>query len=168
MRLFCCYCVCHLLQLETPFVAKTFRPTPTDPPNSQVDEIHRQHALAKVEATCKEMELYAKYAQDNLLEVEQKVKSLIDSLTSDEREKDAILRKWNEERVEAEQREIEKWEKKMDRIRSYPDYPAFEDEDSESRQKETPKKIKSNPSSKLASSSKSKQKRKEKPPKQRR
>ena len=77
------------------------------------------------------MDLYANTAQENIEEISKKVKTLIESLTSDKKEKDDLHRKWNEAKHES--REIKKWEKKRDRLQKYPDNPVLEEEDSPSK-----------------------------------
>ena len=101
------------LQKDTPFVAKVFRPTPSNPPNAEIDNIRRQQSFARVEAQCKEMDLYAKSAQNNLEDVEKQIKELIENLTSDGKEREALSRQWNSDKIDAEQRKIKKWEKKI-------------------------------------------------------
>jgi hypothetical protein len=68
---------------------------------------------------------------------------LIEGLTSDGKEKDALFRRWNDDKNEGEIREIKKWEKKLERIKLFPDNPSFEEEDLSARKKAAPPKISS-------------------------
>ena len=85
------------------------------------------------------MDLFAKSAQNNLEDVKKQIKELIENLTSDGKEREALSRHWNSDKIDAEQQEIKKWEKKFERLRSYPDNPSFEEEDEKQRSaKKTP------------------------------
>ena len=59
-------------------------------------------------------------------------------MTSDGKEREAFFRQWNSDKIDAEQREIKKWEKKFERLRSYPDNPSFEEDENQRSAKKTP------------------------------
>ena len=136
------------LERDTPYVTKIFRPTPSNPPDVQIDSIRRQQAFTRVEACCKEMDLYAKAAQKKLQETEEQMKALIERLTYESKERDALFRQWNTDKTDAEQREIRKWEKKMDRLQQYPQNPTLEEEDQNQKDATSEKTSPKNASSK--------------------
>ena len=73
--------------------------------------------------------------------LEKQIKELIENLTSDGKEREALSRQWNSDKIDAEQREIKKWEKKFERLRSYPDYPdnpSFEEDENQRSAKKSP------------------------------
>ena len=45
--------------------------------------------------------------------LEKQIKELIENLTSDGKEREALFRQWNSDKIDAEQRKIKKWEKKI-------------------------------------------------------
>ena len=92
----------EFLSLDPPFLCKKFRPTPTTPANPEIDAIKLVQQKSFVEKECQVMDLHAKVAQSNLKEISVKMKTLIESMSTDERVRDGIFRRWNSLKMKGE------------------------------------------------------------------
>ena len=126
------------LQRDTPFIRKKYRPRPTNPVNAEIDAILLEQAKASVESECRVMDLYAKSAQTRNEDVKKQLTELVDGLSADAKTKDAVFRKWNEEVLQGETRELKKWETKEAFFDKLPDNPELEDQEPTTPQDSTP------------------------------
>ena len=125
--------------MEPPFFVRKFRPTISEPANPEIDSIRLEQAKGFVENECRVMSLHAKNAQKNNDDVDTQMKALIDSMTEDEKLKDALHRRWNETKIDGETRELKKWQEKEKWFDQLPTNPSLEDkEDSTVQSKKGP------------------------------
>ena len=144
------------LQKEPPFFIKKFRPTPTQPENQEIDAIRVEQAKAFVENECRVMSLHARNAQKANDALEDQMKILIQGATSDDKVKDELFRRWNDEKLEGESRELKKWEEKEKWFDKLPTNPSLEDVQEQSTAPKA-KSAKSGPTSESNKSSESRE-----------
>ena len=115
------------LQRDPPFFVKKFRPTPTQPENAEIDAIRVEQAKAFVENECRVMTLHAKNAQTANEALEDSMKNLIQGMTQDDKVKDELFRRWNNEKINGETRELKKWDEKEKWFDRLANEPTLED-----------------------------------------
>ena len=154
------------LRMEPPFFVRRFRPTISEPANLEIDSIRLEQAKGFVENECRVMSLHAKNAQKNNEDVDTQMKALIDSMTKDEKLKDALHRCRNETKIDGETRELKKWQEKEKWFDQLPTNPSLEDKEDWTVQskKGPPAQSKKGPSGDVTTESHAGKKSKPKPP----